>query len=96
MIPYARSYSANGWEAAPGRMAATSSGIECGDLACTVDLPPLGIGSYVIMTKSTSTLSNEEKIARFLEMTTYGPMMSEIDIDSFISSSFITEDCTTL
>ena len=60
-------------------MAATSSGIECGDLACTVDLPPSGIGSYVIMTKSTSTLSNEEKIARFLEMTTYGAKMSEIE-----------------
>ncbi len=78
MIPYARSYSANDWEPSPGPKAVPYSGIVCGDLACTVDLPPQSSGSYVIMTKPTSTLSDTDKIARFLEMTSFGPMFSEI------------------
>jgi len=79
LIPYARSYSAHDWEAAPGPKAAPSSGIVCGDTACSVDLPPPSSGSYVIMTKLTSTLTDEEKIARFLEMTTFGPQRAEIN-----------------
>lgn len=78
LIPYARSYSGNDWEPSPGPKAVPSSGIVCGDLACTVDLPQQSSGSYVIMTKPTSTLADKEKIARFLEMTSFGPMMSGI------------------
>jgi len=79
LIPYARSYSAHDWEAAPGPKAVPSSGIVCGDTACSVDLPPPSSGSYVITTKPTNTLTDEEKVARFLEMTTFGPLSSEID-----------------
>ena len=78
LIPYARSYSANDWEPSPGPKAVPYSGIVCGDLACAVDLPPQSSGSYVIMTKPTSTLADKDKIARFLEMTSFGPMFSEI------------------
>jgi len=78
LIPYARSYSANDWEPSPGPKAVPYSGIECGDLVCTVDLAPPSSGSYVIMTKLTSALEDKDKIARFLEMTSFGPMSSEI------------------
>eukprot|EP00984_Skeletonema_dohrnii_P004238 scaffold1495_cov202-Skeletonema_dohrnii-CCMP3373.AAC.3 len=78
LIPYARSYSANDWEPSPGPKAVPYSGIECGDLVCTVDLAPPSSGSYVIMTKLTSALEDKDKIARFLEMTSYGPKSSEI------------------
>ena len=80
MVPYARSYSANDWEPSPGPKAAPASGIECNDsAACTVELPPLTSGSYVIMTKPTRAHSNREKIARFLEATTFGTKMEEIN-----------------
>ena len=55
------------------------SGIDCDVTSCTIDLPSPSSGSYVIMSKPTSTLSDEDKIARFLEMTTFGPKMTEID-----------------
>ncbi len=80
MIPYARSYSTNDWEPSPGPKAVPYSGIVCGDIACTVDLPPPSSGSYVIMTKLTNTLEVKDEIARFLEMTSFGPMFSEITI----------------
>ena len=87
LIPYARSYSGNDWEPSPGPKAASSFGIGCSNTACTIDLPSPSSGNYVIMSKSTSTLSNEDKIARFLEMTTFGPKMAEIQ-SSAASGSF--------
>lgn len=79
LIPYARSYSAHDWEAAPGPMAAPSSAITCTSGACTLELPPPSSGAYVIMTKQTRDSSNKHAIARFLEMTSFGPKMAEIE-----------------
>ena len=78
MIPYARSYSANDWESAPGPKAAPSSAIGCSSGVCTVELPTPSSGTYVIMTKETRFISNSRKIARFLLKTSFGPKMDEI------------------
>lgn len=79
LIPYVRSYSAHDWEAAPGPMAAPSSAITCIASVCTFELPPPSSGTYVIMTKQTRNNSNKHAIARFLEMTSFGQTMAEIE-----------------
>ena len=86
LIPYARSYSANDWEPAGGPLAAPYSGIECSEQACTVELLVPSSGSYVIMMKPTNALDNKAKIARFLEMTSFGTTAEELaslDVGTF-------------
>jgi hypothetical protein len=76
IIPLARSYHGRGWEAAPGPLACPAENIN----ATTVVLPELQDADdrYVILAKDGS-LSERKQIARFLEMTTFGPRRSEID-----------------
>ena len=59
-------------------MAALYSGITCTEQACAVELPIPSRGSYVIMTKPTNALDDTAKVARFLEMTSFGPTAAEL------------------
>ena len=76
LIPLARSYKGNGWESAPGPLACPTEGVD----ATSVLLPDLEDpnDSYVILSKD-GTMDDRKQIATFLEMTTFGLKMSEID-----------------
>eukprot|EP00581_Thalassiosira_minuscula_P008298 CAMPEP_0183702756 /NCGR_PEP_ID=MMETSP0737-20130205/764_1 /TAXON_ID=385413 /ORGANISM="Thalassiosira miniscula, Strain CCMP1093" /LENGTH=916 /DNA_ID=CAMNT_0025929427 /DNA_START=314 /DNA_END=3061 /DNA_ORIENTATION=- len=79
LVPLARSYKEGDWEAAPGPLACPVEDVN----ATSVFLPELegdaaAEEEYVILSKS-STLEDRKQIAMFLEMTTFGPKMSEID-----------------
>jgi hypothetical protein len=74
----ARSYHGNNWEVAPGPLALTAFNVNATDLL----LPNLPIDApndrYVILSKD-GTSSDRKQIAKFLELTTFGPKKSEID-----------------
>ena len=76
LIPLARSYNANDWESAPGPMACPAEDVT----ATSVLLPELVDPSdnYVILSKDAS-MEDRSSIAKFLEMTTFGPLKSEIE-----------------
>jgi len=86
LIPYARSYNQNQWEASPGPFASPSRGIVCQTSSssftslCEIDLPPLASSSdrYIMISKDGS-MDTPKQIARFLEMTTFGVKNEEID-----------------
>lgn len=80
LIPFARSYDGKDWEAAPGPRASPPGGIECSGSNCSIQLPALQNANhkYVLLSKDGSA-ADREKIARFLEFTTFGPKMSEIN-----------------
>ena len=79
LIPYARSYDSNLWEAAPGPLASHQSDILCSGSECGIQLPPLDSqnNSYVILTKDGS-MDQRKEIAKFLQMATVGPRKDEI------------------
>jgi len=76
LIPLARSYHGQDWESAPGPLACPAEDVN----ATNVLLPNLQDpnDSYVILTKD-GTSNDVKDIARFLEMTTFGPKKSEIE-----------------
>lgn len=76
LIPLARSYHGEEWEAAPGPLACPTEDVN----ATNVLLPDLqdANDSYVILSKDGS-MDDLSQIAKFLEMTTFGVKMSEID-----------------
>jgi len=86
LIPYARSYNQNQWEASPGPFASPSRGIVCQTSSssftslCEIDLPPLASSSdrYIMISKIGS-MDTPKQIARFLEVTTFGVKKEEID-----------------
>jgi hypothetical protein len=81
LIPYARSYSYP-WESAPGPYASPSQNIECSsnEVGCEIELAPLSADGdrYVILAKD-GKVDYRKQIARFLEMTTFGPTKAEIE-----------------
>ena len=87
LIPYARSYSGNDFEASPGPMAIHSDSIICSVADCNIELSGLEdpLSFYILLSKngtsSTTGASDVRRkdIARFLGLTTFGPKMSEID-----------------
>ncbi|KAL7537288.1 hypothetical protein ACHAXR_008774, partial [Thalassiosira sp. AJA248-18] len=74
LIPLARSYHGQAWEAAPGPLACPSEDVN----ATSISLPTLTSDTYVILSKDGS-MDTRKQIAKFLEMTTFGPTLSEID-----------------
>jgi hypothetical protein len=76
LIPLARSYHGKDWESAPGPLASPTENVN----ATTIILPDLQDANdrYVILTKEGS-MPERKQIAKFLEMTTFGPKKSEID-----------------
>jgi hypothetical protein len=80
LIPFARSYDGNEWEAAPGPLAINAKDVVCASSSCSILLPALAnVGdSYIMFTKNSSQ-DDRTRIARFLEQTTFGPRMTEID-----------------
>lgn len=76
LIPLARSYHGQDWESAPGPLACPSKDVT----STSVLLPDLQDPNdeYVVLTKA-GTMDNKKQIASFLEMTTFGPKMSEIE-----------------
>jgi hypothetical protein len=76
LIPLARSYHGKGWESSPGPLASPPENVN----STTVVLPQLQDANdrYVILAKDGS-MSERKQIARFLEMTTFGPKRTEID-----------------
>jgi len=76
LVPMARSYHGHDWESAPGPLACPS-----GDVSATMVLLPTPEDpndSYVILSKDGS-MDDRKQIAKFLEITTFGPKMSEIN-----------------
>jgi len=80
LIPYARSYNSHDWEASPGPRASPANGIACTG-NCDFTLPDLqDVGdNYVILAKNGTQDDHRKDIARFLEIATFGPKMSEIN-----------------
>ena len=90
LIPFARSYDGRMWEAAPGPHASPQEDIFCttsedgsSETLCGMELPSIDASAsadstYVILTKD-GTLTQEAQIAKFLEMTTFGPTKTEIN-----------------
>ena len=76
LVPLARSYDGEDWEPAPGPLVGTGDNVN----ATHVVLPALEnpADAYVVLSKDGST-EDRKRIAKFLEMTTFGPKMSEID-----------------
>ena len=68
LIPFARSYDGNEWEAAPGPLAINAKGLVCASGSCSILLPALeNVGdSYIMFTKNSSQ-DDRTRIARFLE-----------------------------
>lgn len=81
LIPFSRSYNTNDWEASAGPFASPIDGIACSVDDCDFTLPDLedANDSYVILTKDGTLDDHRKDIARFLEMTGFGPKMSEIE-----------------
>lgn len=80
IIPLARSYHGQDWESAPGPLACPTEDVT----ATSVVLPELDDPNdeYIILTKD-GTMDTQRQIAKFLEMTSFGPKMSEItDLES--------------
>eukprot|EP00578_Thalassiosira_sp_NH16_P013404 CAMPEP_0181108036 /NCGR_PEP_ID=MMETSP1071-20121207/17409_1 /TAXON_ID=35127 /ORGANISM="Thalassiosira sp., Strain NH16" /LENGTH=190 /DNA_ID=CAMNT_0023191599 /DNA_START=131 /DNA_END=701 /DNA_ORIENTATION=+ len=88
LIPYVKVYAGNHWEASGGPYA-TKLDVSDGCVIRLLSLTPSSpndkvryIGNdddrYVVLSMN-GTTSVEKQIARFLEMTTFGPTMSEID-----------------
>ena len=79
LIPYARSYNGFVWESSPGPFAAPSDSFACPSSSC-ITLPDLedSTASYIIIAKD-GTSSDIKDIARFLQMTTFGPKMNEVE-----------------
>lgn len=82
LIPYARSYNGHPWESAPGPYASPSQNIDCSstEVGCQIELAPLSADgdSYIILAKD-GKVDDAKQIARFLEMTTFGPTKAEIE-----------------
>lgn len=92
LIPLARSYNTEDWESAPGPMACPSEDVG----PTSVLLPELEdpSDSYVILSKDAS-MDDRSSIAKFLEMTTFGPLKSEIlSLEADWSTSGITKRAT--
>ncbi|KAL7543207.1 hypothetical protein ACHAXR_012486, partial [Thalassiosira sp. AJA248-18] len=81
LIPYARSYNGYDWESSPGPLAASSDSISYSGDDCIIMLPDLEdtTASYVVLAKDGASSDVRKDIARFLEMTTFGTKISEID-----------------
>jgi len=82
LIPYARSYNGEEWEASPGPNAIRSKDITCSPNGyCAIHLPALADGandSYILLAKD-GFMEDRKQIAKFLEMTTFGPKKEEIN-----------------
>ena len=76
LIPMARSYNGHDWEAAPGPLACPTKNVN----ATTVILPEPQdtTDRYVILTKDAAS-SDRKQVAKFLELTTFGPKKAEIE-----------------
>jgi hypothetical protein len=80
-IPVSRSYDGYDWEAAPGLHQGLS--IVCGEVSsarkCQLKLDNSGQDDVYFLTKYSRSVSDQAKVARFLEMATFGPTISEIN-----------------
>ena len=76
LIPLARSYNAEDWESAPGPLACPSEDV--GPTSVLLHQLKDPEDSYVILSKDGS-MEDRSSIAKFLEMTTFGPKKSEIE-----------------
>jgi hypothetical protein len=74
----ARSYHGYDWEVAPGPLALPSSNVNANNVLLPILPADAPNDRYVILTKDGSS-SAQKQIAKFLELTTFGPKKSEID-----------------
>ena len=79
MAPVARSYDGRVWEISAGKY--TSISITYRAKECILQLPPLSEGEEYSVLESNYTLSRTDEVARFLEQTTFGTTLN--DLDSF-------------
>lgn len=80
-IPVSRSYDGHDWEATPGlhqRLPILCDAVD-GVRKCQLELEKPGRDDVYFLTKYSHSSSNQAKVARFLEMATFGPTMSEIN-----------------
>jgi hypothetical protein len=75
--PIARSFDGNDWESYAGDFAGTT--FSCVSGTCSIGSVSQKAGGYqYVLTSFTHSLSNDQKKARFLERTTFGPTKDEI------------------
>jgi len=77
MAPVARSYDGNDWEISPGRFSSIS--MICESEECILQLPLLGDDEEYAVYESSHTLPRKDEVARFLEQTTFGTTLAEIN-----------------
>lgn len=84
-IPVARSYLGNDWEAYAGQY--SHQAFTCNSSVCETTLPALStekknyLGSYHFeITSFQHSIPEKDQVARFLEQTTFGPTVSEIEL----------------
>lgn len=82
LVPVARSYTNFNWERVAGPYAHDLEIINCFSGSCSLDIPYLsdmkGTSKFVLMSLSHS-LTSQEEVSRFFQMTTFGPTKSMID-----------------
>ena len=95
IVPVARSYANYDWERAAGPYAQDLAISSCSTIVCTLDIPLLSSldesGKFLLMSFTHSLSSDQERVSRFFQQTTFGPTRDLINAWSYGAGSLDSE-----